>query len=61
MLVESYDQNNFTNTLAARELGEEEQSYWLGLVSLNDLSTNTLGSASGKHVSLYSGEEGGAD
>ncbi|XP_045124302.1 sushi, von Willebrand factor type A, EGF and pentraxin domain-containing protein 1-like isoform X1 [Portunus trituberculatus] len=55
VLVESYEQNNFTNTLAKRSLDDAANSYWLGLVTLNDLSTNTLGSASGKHVSLYSG------
>ncbi|XP_064091137.1 sushi, von Willebrand factor type A, EGF and pentraxin domain-containing protein 1-like isoform X2 [Macrobrachium nipponense] len=55
VLVESYDQNNFTENLAHQTLDDPTNSYWLGLVSLNDLSTNTLESAGGKHVSLYSG------
>ncbi|XP_045614794.2 uncharacterized protein uif isoform X1 [Procambarus clarkii] len=55
VLVESYSQNNFTEGLAHASLDDPTNSYWLGLVSLNDLSTNTLESASGKHVSLYSG------
>ncbi|CAL4150116.1 unnamed protein product [Meganyctiphanes norvegica] len=54
-LVESYEQNNFTQWLAHSELDTPTNSYWLGLVSLNDLSTNTLESAGGRHVSLYSG------
>ncbi|XP_063614589.1 sushi, von Willebrand factor type A, EGF and pentraxin domain-containing protein 1-like isoform X2 [Penaeus indicus] len=53
--VESYEQNNFTEHLAHQTLDHPTNSYWLGLVSLNDLSTNTLESAGGKHVSLYSG------
>ncbi|KAK7079934.1 Calcium ion binding, partial [Halocaridina rubra] len=55
VLVESYNQNNFTEGLAHKTLDEPTSSYWLGLMSLNDLSTNTLESAGGKHVSLYSG------
>ncbi|XP_071520140.1 uncharacterized protein uif isoform X2 [Panulirus ornatus] len=55
VLVESYGQNNFTEGLAHQVLDEPTNSYWLGLVSLNDLSTNTLESAGGEHVSLYSG------
>lgn len=56
VLVESYEQNNFTEHLAHQTLDHPTNSYWLGLVSLNDLSTNTLESAGGQHVSLYSGE-----
>ncbi|XP_042883171.1 sushi, von Willebrand factor type A, EGF and pentraxin domain-containing protein 1-like isoform X2 [Penaeus japonicus] len=55
VLVESYEQNNFTEHLAHQTLDHPTNSYWLGLVSLNDLSTNTLESAGGQHVSLYSG------
>ena len=57
LLIESYEENNFTETLALEELNEPiDDSYWLGLRSLNDLSTNTLESAGDKHVSLYSGK-----
>ncbi|XP_076035426.1 sushi, von Willebrand factor type A, EGF and pentraxin domain-containing protein uif [Oratosquilla oratoria] len=55
VLIESYQENNFTQILANEFLQEPTKSYWLGLVSLNDLSTNTLESAGGRHVSLYSG------
>ena len=56
MLIESYEQNNITQSLAHEELNAPfEGNYWMGLKTLNDLSTNTLETASNKHVSLYSG------
>ena len=41
--VDSFAQNNFTSQLASRFLaGQDQQRYWLGLKSHNDLQTNTL-------------------
>lgn len=59
VLVESYSENNFTAGLATRSLGpadRNQQHYWLGLASLDDLRTNTLESAAGLLVSQYSGK-----
>lgn len=60
VLVESYDENNATATLAARSIGSPSAGgspkYWLGLTSLDDLRTNTLEAAAGLLVSQYSGE-----
>lgn len=56
VLVDSYPENNFTQHLAHLQLDHPTSSYWLGAVTLNDLNTNTLESAGGEHVSLYSGE-----
>ncbi|XP_059477749.1 uncharacterized protein LOC132198041 isoform X1 [Neocloeon triangulifer] len=59
VLVESYDENNATASLAARSLGSpsggSNPKYWLGLTSLDDLRTNTLEAAAGLLVSQYSG------
>lgn len=58
LLVESYAENNFTAKLAQKSLGpvdRSNQKYWLGLASLDDLSTNTLESAAGILVSQYAG------
>ena len=57
-MVETYSEANATDTLADRYLGStgsSNRNFWLGLQTLNDLTTNTLESASGDHVSLYSG------
>jgi hypothetical protein len=56
-LVDSYVENNFTQHLAHSQLDHPTSSYWLGAVALNELNTNTLESAAGHHVSLYSGRE----
>jgi hypothetical protein len=60
VLVESYDENNATATLAAKSIGSPSAGgspkYWLGLTSLDDLRTNTLEAAAGLLVSQYSGE-----
>ncbi|XP_018027289.2 sushi, von Willebrand factor type A, EGF and pentraxin domain-containing protein 1, partial [Hyalella azteca] len=55
LLVDSYVENNFTQHLAHSQLDHPTSSYWLGAVALNELNTNTLESAGGDHVSLYSG------
>jgi hypothetical protein len=60
VLVESYDENNATASLAARSIGSPSaganSKYWLGLTSLDDLRTNTLEAAAGLLVSQYSGK-----
>jgi len=58
VLVESYDENNATASLAARSIGSPTGGgkYWLGLTSLDDLRTNTLEAAAGLLVSQYSGK-----
>lgn len=59
MLIESYTENNYTASLAKRSLGpvdRNNQKYWLGLASLDDLRTNTLEYAGGVLVSQYSGK-----
>lgn len=59
VLIESYTENNYTATLARRSLGPADrnnQKYWLGLASLDDLRTNTLEYAGGVLVSQYSGK-----
>ena len=56
--IETLSESNMTSAIANEALGgasSPEKSYWLGLKTLNDLNTNTLESASGKHFSLYSG------
>ncbi|KAK9881868.1 hypothetical protein WA026_018067 [Henosepilachna vigintioctopunctata] len=60
MSIESYEENNYTTTIAASAVPIERRSnasrnYWLGLASLDDLKTNTLESAAGTLVSQYSG------
>lgn len=57
VLVETFSESNITETLAsdARGGSNPDGAFWLGLRTLNDLTTNTLESASGEHVSLYSG------
>jgi len=59
VLIESYTENNYTASLARRSLGpvdRNNQKYWLGLASLDDLRTNTLEYAGGVLVSQYSGK-----
>lgn len=59
VLIESYTENNYTASLARRSLGPADrnnQKYWLGLASLDDLRTNTLEYAGGVLVSQYSGK-----
>lgn len=59
VLIESYTENNYTASLARRSLGpaqKNNQKYWLGLASLDDLRTNTLEYAGGVLVSQYSGK-----
>ncbi|XP_067122803.1 uncharacterized protein [Centruroides vittatus] len=56
VLIEDYNQNNFTNDIAKASLREAGQlSYWIGLTSVDSLSTNTLESASGSFISKYVG------
>lgn len=58
VLIESYAENNYTASLASRNLGPAERGkleYWLGLTSLDALRTNTLESAAGVLVSQYAG------
>ncbi|XP_050541159.1 sushi, von Willebrand factor type A, EGF and pentraxin domain-containing protein 1 [Daktulosphaira vitifoliae] len=58
VLIESYAENNYTASLARRSLSPADrnnQRYWLGLASLDDLRTNTLEYAGGVLVSQYSG------
>lgn len=58
VLIESYAENNYTASLASRNLGPAERGkleYWLGLTSLDSLRTNTLESAAGVLVSQYAG------
>ncbi|KAG8179313.1 hypothetical protein JTE90_016418 [Oedothorax gibbosus] len=55
-LVENFWQNNYTQSLAASNLKDAVQkTYWLGLSTVDDLSTNTLESAGGSFISLYMG------
>ncbi|KAG0433549.1 hypothetical protein HPB47_019805, partial [Ixodes persulcatus] len=55
-LILNYNQNNFTRGLAATGLKEVPQSaYWIGLRSVDDLSTNTLESSSGYFIPKYVG------
>lgn len=59
VLFDTYIKNNYTATLARRSLGPADrnnQKYWLGLASLDDLRTNTLEYAGGVLVSQYSGK-----
>lgn len=51
MVVESYSENNVSASMVPPKL----KHYWLGLVSLDDLLTNTLESAAGMLVSQYAG------
>lgn len=65
VVVESYQQNNVSERLAQEQLGAQPQSadatenpaFWLGLMSLDDLSTNTLEAASGSLVPQYAGKQ----
>ncbi|GFW80075.1 neurogenic locus notch 2 [Trichonephila clavipes] len=55
-LVENFWQNNYTQALAASNLKDVPlKTYWLGLKTVDDLSTNTLESAGGSFISLYMG------
>ncbi|GIY99816.1 neurogenic locus notch 2 [Caerostris extrusa] len=55
-LVENFWQNNYTQALAGSNLKDVSQkTYWLGLRTVDDLSTNTLESAGGSFISLYMG------
>jgi hypothetical protein len=45
VVVESYQQNNISERLAQEQLNpvtHPDATFWLGLMSLDDLSTNTL-------------------
>lgn len=58
MLISDFTQNNFTATLAQaslREASDEIRSFWIGFQSIDQLSTNTIESASGRFVSKYVG------
>ncbi|XP_012280254.1 sushi, von Willebrand factor type A, EGF and pentraxin domain-containing protein 1 [Orussus abietinus] len=50
-VIETYGESNISNAITNRH----SSSYWLGLVSLDDLRTNTLESAAGMLVSQYAG------
>lgn len=55
-MVESYQQNNVSERLAQEQLSSvPDAAFWLGLMSLDDLSTNTLEAASGSLVPQYAG------
>ncbi|KAB7498637.1 Fibropellin-1 [Armadillidium nasatum] len=56
--VETFTESNTTDSIASRYIGggsPSENAFWLGLRTLNDLTTNALESAAGDHLSLYSG------
>ena len=56
VVVESYQQNNISERLAQEQLSSQpDGAFWLGLMSLDDLSTNTLEAASGSLVPQYAG------
>ncbi|GIZ04108.1 putative fibrillin [Caerostris extrusa] len=56
ILIGDYSQNNFTSKVAIKSLRDSgEISYWIGLTSVDGLSTNTLESSSGSFVSKYVG------
>ena len=58
VVVESYQQNNISERLAQEGLNavtHPDAAFWLGLMSLDDLSTNTLEAASGSLVPQYAG------
>ena len=58
MLISDFTQNNFTAALAEaslREAGDDGRSFWIGFESIDQLSTNTIESASGRFVSKYVG------
>lgn len=58
VLISDFTQNNFTAALAEaslREAGNGVRSYWIGFESIDQLSTNTIESASGRFVSKYVG------
>lgn len=56
-LISDYTQNNFTSYIADQSLKEDStsRSYWIGFQSIDNLSTNTLESASGRFISKYVG------
>ncbi|UYV83192.1 clec-78 [Cordylochernes scorpioides] len=55
-LLQDFPQNNFSASLAGSVLRNTgHNSYWLGLQSVEGLSTNTLESAGGRFVSKYVG------
>jgi len=57
VVVESYQQNNISERLAQEQLSSQpDAAFWLGLMSLDDLSTNTLEAASGSLVPQYAGK-----
>lgn len=58
VLISDFTQNNFTAALAEaslREASDEIRSFWIGFQSIDQLSTNTIESASGRFVSKYVG------
>ena len=57
VLISDYMQNNFTSFLADEFLKDShpKRSYWIGFQSIDNLSTNTLESASGTFISKYVG------
>ena len=56
VVVESYQQNNVSERLAQHRLqNTADASFWLGLKSLDDLSTNMLDAASGSLVPQFAG------
>ncbi|XP_055948273.1 uncharacterized protein LOC129981454 isoform X2 [Argiope bruennichi] len=56
VLIGDYSQNNFTSKVALKSLRDSgEISYWIGLTSVDGLSTNTLESSSGSFISKYVG------
>lgn len=60
VVVESYQQNNISERLAQEKLSSvPESAFWLGLSSLDGLSTNQLEAASGSLVPQYAGKKNG--
>lgn len=54
--VSDYTQNNFSSSIADETLKDlSRRSYWIGFQSIDNLSTNTLESASGTFISMYVG------
>ncbi|XP_043234344.1 uncharacterized protein LOC122387849 [Amphibalanus amphitrite] len=56
VVVQTYDQNNFTRHLADENAEDGDRDrYWLGFRTLDDLSTNSLETAAGTLQSQYIG------
>ncbi|XP_076318247.1 uncharacterized protein LOC143229580 isoform X1 [Tachypleus tridentatus] len=56
VLITEYGQNNYSSSLAVESLRSMGQvAYWIGMKSVDDLSTNTLESAGGDFIPKYVG------